>query len=91
MQGQQQNDTDVLQLPDAPQEPMGGAPEMGAGAPNEFGEFVDASNELGGAAGTPPEGEVPPEGEDDDVQNTLRKAAELEIGAAPELNEFPNV
>lgn len=91
MQGQQQNDTDVLQLPDAPQEPMGGAPEMGAGAPNEFGEFVDTSNELGGAAGTPPEGEVPPEGEDDDVQNTLRKAAELETGAAPELNEFPNV
>jgi hypothetical protein len=93
MQGQQQSDTDVLQLPNAPQEPMGGAPEAGAGSapPNEFGDFMDASNELGGVEPTPPEGEIPTEGEDEDVQGTLRKAAELETGAGPELNEFPNV
>ena len=84
-------DTDVMQLPDAPQPPMGGEqPSTGGEVPNEFGDFIDTANNMGGAP-APEGGELPQEGEDEDVQNTLRKAAELETGAGPELNEYPNV
>lgn len=96
MQGQTQGDTDVLQLPNAPQEPMGGAqPTAGGNAPpSEFGGFMDQANDMAmPSEEASTEGGLPTEGEDEDedVQGALRKAAELETGAGPELNEFPNV
>ena len=70
---------------------MGGEqPSTGGEVPNEFGDFIDTANDMGGAP-APEGGELPQEGEDEDVQNTLRKAAELETGAGPELNEYPNI
>ena len=93
MQNESSTDTDVLQLPDSEMKPMGGAAPTEQYQPSEFGDFMDNASQMGGDEGVPAPEEVTPEAnaEDDDVQNTLKKAAEMETGVGPAKNEFPNV
>ena len=93
MQNESSTDTDVLQLPDSEMKPMGGAAPTDQYQPSEFGDFMDNASQMGGNEGVPAPEEVTPEAnaEDEDVQNTLKKAAEMETGVGPAKNEFPNV